>query len=376
MSRSCSAFCGATRAGARWPRFSCRRWRLIGRFAAGWSSAGRFGSAASSFTRRSSGSRRSDEARAFPLRRAGLAWLALSALVGVAACNGCRSSLRPESTHAGRAFLRHAHGPRLCAVELGGRARTVWLHQGPAGRHRPRRGLHGDAIGARRAVRSSSPWDPRCFSTRSWKRRAARRTDGRPKRSARRSADIGLSAWTPGYNDWAGGAPLLATLAKTVEGPLVAANLEGAPGAVKSVVREVGGIKVGIVGVSAPSSAGARPAGIEVKDAGPALGAAVAEARCAGRQDRDWACGAARAERRFGSPSSAPDLVCAGRRQARRCRRSQRRARPHRSWSATCSSCRPRTICKRWVSSTSSFRGTITSSKTRPVLPMPRPCCL
>jgi 2',3'-cyclic-nucleotide 2'-phosphodiesterase (5'-nucleotidase family) len=43
--------------------------------------------------------------------------------------------------------------------------------------------------------------------------------------------ELGLSAWTPGYNDWAGGAPLFATLAKTAQGPLVAANLDGAVGA-------------------------------------------------------------------------------------------------------------------------------------------------
>jgi hypothetical protein len=95
-------------------------------------------------------------------------------------------------------------------------------------------------------------------------------------------AELGLAAWTPGYNDWAGGAPLLTTLATSAAGALVAANLEGADGAMKSVVRDVGGIKVGIVGVSTPSSAGAGPAGVKVNDAAPALTAAVAEARAHG----------------------------------------------------------------------------------------------
>jgi Cytochrome c554 and c-prime len=91
-------------------------------------------------------------------------------------------------------------------------------------------------------------------------------------------ADIGLSAWTPGFNDWAGGAPLFASLAKSAQGSLVAANLEGA-GAAKSALRDVGGIKVGIAGVSSPEYEGGRPEGVTVQDPTASLKAAVAELR-------------------------------------------------------------------------------------------------
>jgi hypothetical protein len=94
-------------------------------------------------------------------------------------------------------------------------------------------------------------------------------------------AEIGVAAWTPGFNDWAGGSDLFATLAKDTRAPVVAANLEGAP-AVKSVVREVAGTKIGIAGVSAPRSDGASPPGITVGDAAPALKAAATDLRAQG----------------------------------------------------------------------------------------------
>ena len=212
------------------------------------------------------------------LPTATLARLALSALVGVAACNGCRSPLRTEST----APAAHSYGtPTVRVYALSNLAGALE----PCGCTKDQLGgidhlaafLARDRSGARGsllvAVGPTMFLDPKLEEARStqdrWKAEAISASLG----------DIGLSAWTPGYNDWAGGAPLLSTLAKSAEGPLVAANLEGAEGAVKSVVRDVAGVKVGIVGVSVPSSAGARPAGIEVKDAGPALAAAVADVR-------------------------------------------------------------------------------------------------
>ena len=94
-------------------------------------------------------------------------------------------------------------------------------------------------------------------------------------------ADIGLSAFTPGFNDWAAGAAVFAALAKGAGAPVVAANLEGA-GATKSIVREIAGIKVGITGVSTPEYEGARPEGVTVKDAAASLKGAAAELRAQG----------------------------------------------------------------------------------------------
>jgi len=96
-------------------------------------------------------------------------------------------------------------------------------------------------------------------------------------------ADIGLSAWTPGFNDWAGGDALFATLAKNAAGPIVAANLDNAS-ATKSTLRDIAGVKVGITGVAVPEYQGARPSGVVVKDAAASIKAAVTDLRAKGAQ--------------------------------------------------------------------------------------------
>jgi hypothetical protein len=94
-------------------------------------------------------------------------------------------------------------------------------------------------------------------------------------------ADIGLAAWTPGFNDWAGGSPLFASLAKSSKAALIAANLDGA-GATKSALREVAGVKIGIAGVSAPEHEGTKPEGVTAKDPAASLKAAAADLRAQG----------------------------------------------------------------------------------------------
>jgi hypothetical protein len=90
--------------------------------------------------------------------------------------------------------------------------------------------------------------------------------------------DMGLGAWTPGYNDWAGGETLLSSLAGKARGALVAANLAGgANGAVKTAMRDVAGVTVGIVGVSAPLLDGSAPSGVKIEDASRAMKVAADE---------------------------------------------------------------------------------------------------
>jgi hypothetical protein len=64
---------------------------------------------------------------------------------------------------------------------------------------------------------------------------------------------VGLLGFAPGRNDWAGGAETLKKLTDTSSAPLVAANLN-APGLapVKWTKKTVGGIDIGVIGVSAP----------------------------------------------------------------------------------------------------------------------------
>lgn len=91
---------------------------------------------------------------------------------------------------------------------------------------------------------------------------------------------LGLTAWTPGLNDWAAGAETLGKMRERAGAPLLAANLKGAPGAVTSVVREIGGTKIGIVGVSDPRDrAGALPAGTETTAAVEAMRAGLDEVK-------------------------------------------------------------------------------------------------
>jgi hypothetical protein len=72
--------------------------------------------------------------------------------------------------------------------------------------------------------------------------------------------DMKLMAWAPGLNDWAGGAAQLAKDREATGAALLAGNLAGMNG---TLVREIGGVKLGIVGVSDPRDKnGAYPEGV------------------------------------------------------------------------------------------------------------------
>jgi hypothetical protein len=100
--------------------------------------------------------------------------------------------------------------------------------------------------------------------------------------------EIGLAGWAPGYNDWAAGAEALGTATATAGAQLFASNLDGTPLAkqgAKATVREVAGVKVGIVGVSDPRNrAGGLPAGVTARPSLEAMRAGVAEAKQKGAQ--------------------------------------------------------------------------------------------
>src|SRR5580698_4980996 len=79
-----------------------------------------------------------------------------------------------------------------------------------------------------------------------------------------------LAAWAPGANDWAAGADRLAKYRADAGALLLAGNIvphDGGeapmpPGLASTLVREVGGVKVGVVGVSDPKDrAGGYPEG-------------------------------------------------------------------------------------------------------------------
>ncbi len=92
--------------------------------------------------------------------------------------------------------------------------------------------------------------------------------------------ELGLVAWAPGVNDWAAGGEALSKYASTAGSALLAGNVEGVPGVTGVVVREVSGVKVGIVGVAEPRDrTGKLPEGITTKPALDAMRAGVEEAK-------------------------------------------------------------------------------------------------
>ncbi|MCC6646073.1 MAG: hypothetical protein IT374_10935 [Polyangiaceae bacterium] len=87
---------------------------------------------------------------------------------------------------------------------------------------------------------------------------------------------LGLAAFSPGYNDWVGGDEALRKLAARSGAALVGANLAGASGV---EVRELGGQKVGFIGLTTPELRGAAPSGVTVTPPADRLAGAVAEAK-------------------------------------------------------------------------------------------------
>jgi hypothetical protein len=83
---------------------------------------------------------------------------------------------------------------------------------------------------------------------------------------ARALATAGLRAWAPGANDWAAGGDTFLALAALAQATPLASNLKGT-GLKALRVLELGGNKLGVVGVSLPAQDGKLPAGVSTLDA-------------------------------------------------------------------------------------------------------------
>jgi hypothetical protein len=89
--------------------------------------------------------------------------------------------------------------------------------------------------------------------------------------------EMGMTAWAPGVNDWAEGADRLLKYREATGAVLLAGNLPGMTGA---IVRDAGGVKVGVVGVSDPrDKTGGYPEGVKPGASLEAMQAGVAEAK-------------------------------------------------------------------------------------------------
>lgn len=88
---------------------------------------------------------------------------------------------------------------------------------------------------------------------------------------------LGVVTWAPAANDWAAGPEALESARKASGAAFVAANLGGASSFVASKVVEIGGTKVGIIGLSDPAAGlGKAPEGVTVTAAKDALKKEVA----------------------------------------------------------------------------------------------------
>ncbi|MFZ5893109.1 MAG: multiheme c-type cytochrome [Myxococcota bacterium] len=90
-------------------------------------------------------------------------------------------------------------------------------------------------------------------------------------------ASMGLKAWSPGANDFAAGMPKLSELSQNGPQPL-AANLRSNAGSLPANgVYQIGGVKVGVAGVSLPKYAGKLPDGLTAEEPLVALRTQAAE---------------------------------------------------------------------------------------------------
>ncbi len=93
--------------------------------------------------------------------------------------------------------------------------------------------------------------------------------------------EMGLAAWSPGANDWAGGTETLATCRESAGAKLLAGNVaSGKASTTGTFVRDFGGLKVGVIGVSDPKDrAGKYPDDVQATAALEAMKAGIAEVK-------------------------------------------------------------------------------------------------
>ncbi|EYF06426.1 cytochrome c family protein [Chondromyces apiculatus] len=211
---------------------------------------------------------------------------AVAAAASVAACQGCQSSTTTPPASADAAdqkptlrlylvsTLAGAMEPCGCTKDqLGGVDHLAAYIAG-----QKTEAPHSLVLGAGPLFFMDPKLEPDAVTQDGWKAEAL----------AQAAKDIGLTAWAPGANDWAGGAEALGRYQEMSGAALLAGNVAGAAGAAAgagnagnagvagTLVREVGGVKVGVVGVSDPKDrGGAYPAGVTTSPSLAAMKAGV-----------------------------------------------------------------------------------------------------
>jgi hypothetical protein len=200
----------------------------------------------------------------------------IAAAIGVAACQGCQVPPPPAVT---------ADAPSKPTVRLY-LLSTVAGAMEPCGCTKDQLGGVDHLAALIEGGRPEAPTSlvlgagPMLFIEPSVKGDETTQDDWKAEAIAQAAKDIGLAAWAPGFNDWAMGQDALSRYRAEAGATLLAKNLEGPPGVEGVVVRDVGGVKVGVVGVSDPKDrAGAYPDGVKAAPPLDAMKAGVEEAK-------------------------------------------------------------------------------------------------
>ncbi|WP_437333943.1 multiheme c-type cytochrome [Sorangium sp. So ce394] len=208
-------------------------------------------------------------------------FLAIAAAAGAAACQGCKvpeqgaasaeadadaGATRPTVRLYVLSTVAGALEPCGCTKDqLGGIDHLAALIEGQRGEAPARL-----VVGAGPLLFMEPEVKPERRTQDAWKAEAM----------ALAAKEIGLAAWAPGENDWALGAEALAKYQEQSGAAVLAKNLEGAQGVRGVVVRDVSGVKVGLIGVSDPKGlAGAYPDGVKAGSTVEAVKAGVEEAK-------------------------------------------------------------------------------------------------
>jgi len=209
--------------------------------------------------------------------------LAIAAAAGVAACQGCQPTPAPPATADDAA----ASKPTLRLYVLS----TVAGALEPCGCTKDQLGGVDHLAAYLESQEAEVPHrlvlgaGPMLFMDPKLKPDAKTQDGWKAEAIAQAAKEIGLAAWAPGANDWALGSEALAKYREQSGAALLASNLEGAPGVQGAVVREINGVKVGIVGVSDPKDrTGGYPEGVKARPAIEAMKAGVAEVKKQGAQ--------------------------------------------------------------------------------------------
>ncbi|WP_104987800.1 multiheme c-type cytochrome [Sorangium cellulosum] len=202
--------------------------------------------------------------------------LAIAAAAGVAACQGCKPPA-PGAVSADAEVEAKTPTVRLYVLS------TVAGALEPCGCTKDQLGGIDHLAALIEGQRDEAPGHlvvgagPLLFAEPEVKPERSSQDAWKAEAMASAAREIGLAAWAPGENDWALGAEALGKYKEQAGAAPLAGNIEGAQGV---VVREVSGVKVGLIGVSDPKGrAGTYPAGIKPGPAIDAMKAGVEEAK-------------------------------------------------------------------------------------------------